>query len=131
MNGRQRIGIAVVERNGHVLVGQRGADPPLGGMAEFPGGKCNIDEDSSCCAVRECREETGLDVTATDLLACVAWSYDHGDLELHFWRCRLNAGSADKAPLPPFRWVAVAELDSLTFPPANRAVILLLQDGSV
>ena len=40
-----RIGIAVVESAGRILVGQRAADVPLPGLAEFPGGKCESDED--------------------------------------------------------------------------------------
>ena len=55
MSSATRIGIAVVESAGQVLVGLRPEGVPLAGMAEFPGGKCEQDETPRSCAVRECR----------------------------------------------------------------------------
>ena len=93
-----RIGIAVVESAGKVLVGQRAADVPLPGLAEFPGGKCENDETPRSCAVRECQEETGLIIVPRDHLATIEHSYPHGDVELHFWRCGLVPGLPDRQP---------------------------------
>ncbi|MCA9069030.1 MAG: NUDIX domain-containing protein, partial [Planctomycetaceae bacterium] len=55
-----QIGIAIVEHNNCFLIGVRGDDSPLSGLAEFPGGKCQDGETPADCAVRECWEETGL-----------------------------------------------------------------------
>ena len=119
-----RIGIAVVESAGKILVGRRAADVPLPGLAEFPGGKCEIDETPRSCAVRECQEETGLIIVPRDHLATIEHSYAHGDVELHFWRCGLSPGLPDHAnPERPFRWISFEELASLQFPEANRAVL--------
>jgi len=119
-----RIGIAVVESAGKILVGQRAADVPLPGLAEFPGGKCEIDETPRSCAVRECQEETGLIIIPRDHLATIEHSYPHGDVELHFWRCGLGPGLPDHAIAEsPFRWISFEELASLQFPEANRAVL--------
>lgn len=119
-----RIGIAVVESAGRVLVGQRPQHVVLAGKAEFPGGKCESDETPRSCAVRECREETGLLVVPREHLATVEHTYPHGAVELHFWRCVLSPGLPDNAvPQPPFRWVSFEELRSLDFPEANRSVL--------
>lgn len=119
-----RIGIAVVESAGRILVGQRAAGVPLAGLAEFPGGKCEADETPRSCAVRECREETGLIIVPRAHLATVEHSYAHGDVELHFWRCGLSPGLPDHAiPSEPFRWVSFEELATLDFPEANRTVL--------
>jgi 8-oxo-dGTP diphosphatase len=124
MSKRTRIGIAVVESVGHYLVGVRGANGTLAGMAEFPGGKCECDETPRTCAVRECREETGLMVTPRDLWEIIPWSYQHGDVELHVWRCLLVADLPDLAsPRAPFRWIPPTEVGGLTFPPANAAIL--------
>lgn len=123
----KRIGIAVVESAGCLLVGKRSGNVPLAGMDEFPGGKCEFDETPRACAVRECREETGLLVVPRDHLATVAWSYPHGDVELHFWRCGLGPGLPDHAQaVAPFRWVPFRDLKGLNFPPANEQVLQIL-----
>ena len=131
MNCPTRIGIAVVESNGRFLVGRRSANVPLAGMAEFPGGKCETDETPRSCAVRECREETGLVVIPHEQLATVSHSYAHGDVELHFWKCALGPGLSQNAKLAePFRWVTPEELAQLDFPAANRTVLDHLLSGN-
>lgn len=117
------IGIAIVEHAGRFLVGVRQADQVLAGHAEFPGGKCDPDETPRDCAVRECREETGLAVVAERLLEQKSFSYPHGDVELHFWRCRPVAAEAITENHCGFRWVSAAELGKLNFPEANRSVV--------
>jgi 8-oxo-dGTP diphosphatase len=131
MTERARIGIAVVESDGHFLVGQRPAGTPLAGMAEFPGGKCETDETPRACAVRECEEETGLLVVPLQQLATIPYSYAHGDVELHFWKCELGPGLGIAAiPHKPFRWIERAQLATLEFPPANREVLAMLLSAS-
>ena len=125
-----RIGIAVVESAGRFLVGRRAAGVPLAGLAEFPGGKCETGEVPRSCAVRECREETGLLVIPQEQLATVAHSYAHGDVELHFWKCGLGPDVPEIAsPIAPFHWVTLAELAKLDFPAANRMVLDQLLSG--
>ena len=124
MTSPVRIGIAVVESAGRILVGRRAAHVPLPGLAEFPGGKCEADETPRSCAVRECREETGLLIVPREHLATVEHSYPHGDVELHFWKCSLSPGLPDQAtPLTPFRWVTFEDLATLDFPAANKSVL--------
>ena len=119
-----RIGIAVIESAGRILVGRRSASVPLPGRAEFPGGKCEADETPRSCAVRECREETGLLIVPREHLATVEHSYEHADVELHFWKCGLSPGLPDQATATsPFRWVTFEELATLDFPAANKTVI--------
>lgn len=126
---RTRIGIAVVESAGKVLVGTRRPGSSLAGLSEFPGGKCEHDETPRSCAVRECREETGLLIVPREHLATVQHSYQDGDVELHFWRCGLIPGLPDLAPATdPFKWVSFDQLHALTFPEANRVVIKRLTE---
>jgi len=120
------IGIAVVERDGRYLVGTRPDGVPLAGYAEFPGGKCEPGETPEACAVRECREETGLVVEPVELLERRTWDYPHGRVELSFALCRPVDGSE---PAAPFRWVPRAELAGLRFPEANAAVVGRLVAG--
>jgi 8-oxo-dGTP diphosphatase len=117
----REIAIAVVRRGDDVLVGRRPNDVPLGGLWEFPGGKVRCDESPVEAAVRECAEETGLEVRVLDALARVVHTYDHGTLQLDFFACQLQSQHA--APRGPFRWISIGDLSGLDFPEANREVL--------
>jgi 8-oxo-dGTP diphosphatase len=125
----KRVAVAVVEQGGRYLVGTRKPGEVLAGRAEFPGGKCVTDEDFAACAVRECREETGLDVTAVRRLYTCRHTYAHCTLDLEFWLCR-PAAAENAGPVGGgFEWVSAQSLKSLHFPDANGPVIGLLSAG--
>jgi 8-oxo-dGTP diphosphatase len=127
-----KVSIAIVESVGHVLVGTRPADGPLAGKAEFPGGKCQSDETPRSCAVRECREETGLIVVPREHLVTTTHEYDHETVELNFWRCALTPDLPDRAaPQEPFRWVSLQDLSELDFPEANEEILAILARTAV
>jgi mutator protein MutT len=119
------IAIAVVEHAGQYLIGQRPAGVPLAGAWEFPGGKVKPGETPADAAVRECHEETGLNVRVTRLLMQVTHQYEHGTLEISFLEC---ASLGITQARPPFRWVAAAELASYDFPAANQPLLELLTE---
>lgn len=115
------IAIAVVVRGSWVLVGQRPQGVPLAGYAEFPGGKVEPGETPADAAVRECREETGLDVRVVRLFDAREHTYTHGKVSLHFFLCEPRDANAELPP--PYRWVERTQLDHLAFPEANQHVI--------
>ena len=125
-SGTTRIGIAIVEHEDRFLVGVRGDDSPLAGKAEFPGGKCLVDESAADCAVRECLEETGLKVRPVRLLEKTVYEYPHGRVELHFWLCEAADPLTISDNHQGFRWVPREELKSRDFPDANGQVITLI-----
>ena len=126
MTAPKKIGIAIVENQRRFLVGIRADDVPLAGYAEFPGGKCIDDESPVDCAVRECREESGLDVIAQEIIERCEFAYAHGLVNLHFVLCKPADLNDVRDHHEQFRWVPVEELKSLKFPEANVAVIELL-----
>lgn len=63
------VGAFVFDRDGRVLLVQRGA-PPGAGLWTLPGGKLELDETLAQAVAREVREETGL-VVEVGALACV------------------------------------------------------------
>jgi len=129
------IGIAVVLSNDDTrcLVGTRQPGQHLAGLLEFPGGKCRPGESTRDAAIRECREETGIDVTPTgprEAVEHISYRYDHGQVDLSFWLCR---PVDDQQPTPslPFAWYAISELDAARFPEANAGMIRRLVSNTV
>ncbi len=123
-----RVGIAVVEHAGRFLVGVRQSDQVLAGKAEFPGGKCEPGETARDCAIRECREETGIPVVAERLLNQTEHEYAHGRVALEFWLCRVAIDGLEHDAVPGvpengFRWAERNELARMEFPDANRQVL--------
>jgi 8-oxo-dGTP diphosphatase len=121
------IAIAVVAHEGRYLVGLRPEGAPLAGLWEFPGGKAEPGESLAEAAVRECREETGLEVAVDAAYPPVKHTYDHGALELHFFACRVSGKRAE--PRPPFHWVEREALARLEFPPANQPILAQILVG--
>ena len=124
-----RIGIAIVESENCFLVGVRSEKTTLAGYHEFPGGKQHAGENSSRTAVRECKEETGLDVAAVRLLHQRSFQYEHGEIQLDFWLCELCSSSLGRTLQAPWRWIPRNRLPSLKFPPANAEIVEQLASG--
>ncbi len=124
---RVEIAVAVVERDGALLIGQRLAGSALAGYWEFPGGKLLPDESPADAARRECLEETGLEVQIVGALSIAEHDYPHASVRLHFFACQQHC---QLRPLPQrFRWVARAELADYRFPAANDGVLAQLMKG--
>jgi mutator protein MutT len=118
------IAIAVVEHADRFLVGQRPPGVPLAGLWEFPGGKVEPNETIEQAAVRECLEETGLEVTVGSEYPTIHHEYAHGRVELHFLHCQPQ--DASQAIRPPYRWMERAQLAQLEFPEANAELLCRL-----
>jgi len=118
---RVETAVAVVERNGEFLIGQRSAGSALAGYWEFPGGKIEPGEAPADAARRECLEETGLEVCVVSEDVVVEHDYAHARVRLHFFRC---APVRQQQPLPHrFRWAAGETLGDYEFPAANDALL--------
>jgi mutator protein MutT len=122
------IAVAVVERAGRYLIGRRPEGVALAGLWEFPGGKVEPSETPAEAAIRECREETGLEVTVLDEYANVVEQYAHDRVRVCFFRCRPTADENVTALTTPdgYRWVAGRELREYAFPKANEGLIAAL-----
>lgn len=125
-----RVGIGLIARDGRYLIRKRPPLPgsPMPGVWEFPGGKCDGGESPESAAVRECREETGLDVRIVRLRRSFAHLYPHGHVELHYYDCEPLDPRAEPSPESGFVWVPAAELIGRTFPGANEPILRELAD---
>jgi len=125
MSGSIRIAIAVVQAGDRFLVGRRPQTKVLGGLWEFPGGKIEHGESDLEAAVRECKEETGLQVTAIGRYLQMEHRYEHANLHLSFVACRM---AKPGEPQTRFSWIARDELQHLKFPDANQQLLDRIRD---
>ena len=127
MPGITEIAIAIVEKDGLILAGPRPIDKPLGGLWEFPGGKVEGTESVEEAAVRECHEETGIDVTTEFIVLVHEHKYEHAIVRLHFVKCTV---SDSLEPNSPFQWLEIGRLAELNFPDGNKEILEWLLRGS-
>ena len=119
----KRIAIAVVERGGEVLIGQRPEGVPLAGYWEFPGGKVCDGETYEAAVIRECQEETGLSVLVCGEFTPVTHEYRHATVALRFFRCKVAESELEETPRGSFRWVRKTRLSEYRFPEANACLL--------
>lgn len=124
--GPNCIAVAIVIRDGKVLIGRRPEHVPLGGLWEFPGGKVGPGESAADAAVRECLEETGVKVRVERERMVVDHDYDYGNVRIHFFDA--VPLEPDRQPASPFRWVEIRALDRYAFPAANQRVVAQLRE---
>jgi mutator protein MutT len=97
----------------------------LAGFWEFPGGKILANEVPAEAAIRECREETGLEVGVVGTLDERNYDYKHGPVHLQFFACQPVLPV--RTPREPFRWVKREDLIHYRFPPANEELLAQLR----
>ncbi|MCY4146150.1 MAG: A/G-specific adenine glycosylase [Chloroflexi bacterium] len=114
-----------------LLITQRPLDGLLGGLWEFPGGKCEAGESLRGCLLRELREELAIVVETGECLAVVEHAFTHFRITLHAFECRYVG------PLPPhtepqklgvrdWAWARTDDLSRYSFGKADRMVIAQL-----
>jgi mutator protein MutT len=117
------VAVAVVVRDGRVLICQRREKDSFGGYWEFPGGKLEAGETAENCVCREVREELDLVVRPTAALAVVRHEYPGLDLTLHAFECECVEGEPRAIACQALRWVLPRELSEYRFPPASEPII--------
>ncbi len=86
--------VALIDKDGRVLLSKRPAHKQLGGLWEFPGGKVEPGETLEEALRREVREETGVRIRVVRPLMTVRHAYSHFRITMHVMECRYLAGRA-------------------------------------
>jgi len=121
---------AIIEADDRRLLVTRRLDGThLGGMWEFPGGKCEPGESHETCLARELDEELGVTGVVGNELLVTEHAYSDRVIRLHFRACRISGEPAAMLG-QEIRWVHRAELHDLEFPAADRELIELLTKDS-
>lgn len=119
------VGAAIV-RGGDVLAARRGRGKALEGMWEFPGGKIEANETPQAALVREIREELHCEIEVGAHVATTSYTYEFGTISLSTYVARLKDSSPIAMEHAELRWIAVRDLLSLEWAPADIHTVLEL-----
>ncbi len=121
---------AVLRRPGQpeqFLIAQRPPEGMLGGLWEFPGGKCHDGETLADCLRRELQEELAVEVAVGRPVAVVKHAYTHFRITLHAFECRLLAGEPQPIGVADWRWVTLDDLTQYAFAVTDQKIIIALR----
>lgn len=121
--------IGVIERDGKVLLMKRAEDQSSGGRWNFPGGKIEENESPREAALREVREETGLDVEIEKRGEMFYSSAEKGRWEVYPFLMDAEGVVEMNHEHSDFRWVSPEEMEEMnTLGPGKALPILGIQD---
>lgn len=122
--------VALIDRDGRVLLARRPTGKPMAGLWEFPGGKIRDGESPEAALVRELAEELGLDTAESCLAPLTFASHRYADFHLlmPLYVCRVWKGSPRAREGQALKWVAPHRLKDYPMPPADAPLIPVLQD---
>jgi mutator protein MutT len=123
------VAIALVWRDGRLLVTRRLTNVHLAGLWEFPGGKLLPNESPPACAEREVWEETAVKCRATRVREPIAHDYEERSVRLYPVDCDWLSGSGQPLQVAELEWLLPNELSERAFPAANAPLIATLAQG--
>ena len=123
--GPRTVALALVIRDGCVLVARRSAGRVEAGAWEFPGGKVELGEEPAAAALRELAEETGLRGESARLFFDQAPFSPRVPRLLAFL---VPDASGEPRPLDSdaVRWWPLARLPACRMPAPNRPLVEML-----
>ena len=113
---------AVIWNGEKVLISQRMADSMLGGLWEFPGGKCEAGETHQVCLQREILEELAVHIDVGEHLISFDHAYSHLHITLHAFHCRPLDGPPQAIEVADWQWVAPDELSAYPLSVADQRI---------
>jgi 8-oxo-dGTP diphosphatase len=122
--------VALIDRDGRVLLAQRPEGKSMAGLWEFPGGKVEPGETPEAALIRELHEELGINTWSSCLapLTFASHSYDTFHLLMPLFACRKWEGIVQGREGQALAWVHAKNLADYTMPPADVPLIPILRD---
>ena len=122
--------VALIDRDGRVLIAQRPEGKTMAGLWEFPGGKIEGDETPGSALIRELGEELGINTVASCLapLSFASHHYTNFHLLMLLFVCRRWQGIPKAKEDQVLKWVYPKDMQKYPMPPADIPLIPILRD---
>ena len=122
--------VALIDRDGRVLLAQRPEGKSMAGLWEFPGGKVEPGETPEVALIRELQEELGIDTWASCLapLTFASHAYEDFHLLMPLFVCRKWEGTPTSKEGQRLAWVRPNALRDYPMPPADIPLIPIIRD---
>ena len=120
--------VALIDRDGRVLMAQRPLGKSMAGLWEFPGGKIEAGETPEAALVRELQEELGIQTWNSCLapLTFASHSYDDFHLIMPLFACRKWDGIVKPKEGQRLKWIHPKDLSNYQMPPADVPLVAIL-----
>ncbi|MCP3848662.1 MAG: 8-oxo-dGTP diphosphatase MutT, partial [Gammaproteobacteria bacterium] len=128
------VAVAVIVRDGFVLISKRAKKAHQGGLWEFPGGKVESGETVQEALCREIKEE--LDINVRQSRPLIKLAHHYSDINVTLETLMVTEFDGEEYQLyntkqvgsegQEVKWVALAELSAYSFPEANDAILSAL-----
>lgn len=122
--------VALIDRDGRILLAQRPEGKSMAGLWEFPGGKVEPGESPETALVRELHEELGIETWNSCLAPLTFASHAYADFHLlmPLFACRKWDGHPHPREGQNLTWAKVDELRNYPMPPADLPLLPILRD---
>ena len=122
--------VALIDRDGRVLLAQRPEGKSMAGLWEFPGGKVEGGETPEAALVRELHEELGIETWNSCLapLTFASHTYDDFHVLMPLFACRKWNGIVQPKEGQTLKWVYPKDFSNYPMPPADIPLIPILRD---
>ena len=122
--------VALIDRDGRVLIAKRPEGKAMAGLWEFPGGKVEPGETPESALIRELHEELGIETWSSCLapLTFASHSYEEFHLLMPLFACRKWEGTPSSREGQTLAWARPNKLRDYPMPPADIPLIPILRD---
>ncbi len=122
--------VALIDRDGRVLLAQRPEGKSMAGLWEFPGGKVEPGETPEAALIRELHEELGIETWDSCLapLTFASHGYESFHLLMPLFACRKWNGTPHPREGQRLSWAHANELRNYPMPPADVPLIPILRE---
>ena len=122
--------VALIDRDGRVLIAQRPPGKSMAGLWEFPGGKIDPGETPEQALVRELHEELGIETEEACLgpFTFASHSYEKFHLLMPLYLFRVWKGIPTPREGQVLKWVEPKKLGDYPMPPADVPLVVMLRD---
>ena len=122
--------VALIDRDGRILIAQRPEGKSMAGLWEFPGGKVQEGETPEFALMRELEEELGIETRPTcySPIAFASHAYDDFHLLMPLFACRHWKGMVQAKEHQALKWVRPNDLHDYPMPAADIPLVAALRD---